>query len=112
MESLEPKYILSDVLPKIQDMPGLKNPFPKRKRGNKLVIFMALKLGEKGFDMSNVLLRLILYICQDTNYKIRLDGMRFFKEYLQDQKIIECDRFKEVYHGELLEMLKDEECYI
>lgn len=82
MESLDMKYVLSDILPKVQDMPGLKNPFPKRKRGNKLITFMALKLGEKGFDSSNILLKLILSLCHDINYKIRLDGIKFLKEYL------------------------------
>lgn len=43
---------------------------------------MAKRLGEKGFDYENILLKLILAICHDTNYKIRLDGIKFLKEYL------------------------------
>jgi hypothetical protein len=57
------------------------------------VIGMAKQLGEKGFDKDATLLKLILGICHDTNYKIRMDGVMFFKEYLKNKDIIKCPRF-------------------
>ena len=43
---------------------------------------MAKRLGESGMDMEPIILKLILAICHDTNYKIRMDGILFFKDYL------------------------------
>jgi len=74
--------VLKQILPVISEMTVLKNPFIKRKRGNRLVISLAKKLGEKGIDKDPLILKLILGICHDTNYKIRMDGVLFFKEYL------------------------------
>jgi hypothetical protein len=60
----------------------LKNPFPKRKRGNRLMTSLTKKLGEIGIDKDPMLMKLVLGICHDTNYKIRMDGVLFFKDYL------------------------------
>jgi hypothetical protein len=101
------------------DMPSLKNPLPKRKKGNRLLMSFAKQLGETGFDKEPGLLKLVLAICHDNNYKIRLDGVLFFKDYLlqkEDQKemetIVSHPRFKNVYISELLELLTDEEAYV
>jgi hypothetical protein len=64
------------------DMPSLKNPLPKRKKGNRLLMSFVKQLGEAGFDKEPGLLKLVLAICHDNNYKIRLDGVLFFKDYL------------------------------
>lgn len=56
-------------------MPGLKNPFVKRKRGNRLITSLALKIGESGFDKEPLIIKLSLGICNDNNYKIRMDGV-------------------------------------
>jgi hypothetical protein len=97
------------------DMPSLKNPVPKRKKGNRLLISFAKQIGEAGFDKEPAVLKLVQGICHDNNYKIRLDGAQFLKDYLQgDQKksIICHPRFKSIYLSELLELLNDEEAYI
>jgi hypothetical protein len=97
------------------DMPSLKNPVPKRKKGNRLLISFAKQIGEAGFDKEPAVLKLVQGICHDNNYKIRLDGAQFLKDYLQgDQKksIISHPRFKSIYLSELLELLNDEEAYI
>jgi hypothetical protein len=56
------------------DMPSLKNPVPKRKKGNRLLISFAKQIGEAGFDKEPAVLKLVQGICHDNNYKIRLDG--------------------------------------
>jgi hypothetical protein len=90
----------------------LKNPFAKRKRGNRLVTSLAKKLGEKGIDKEPLILKLILGICHDTNYKIRMDGILFFKEYLSYPQVLSHQRFKTIYLSEVIELLNDEEYYI
>ncbi len=96
-------------------MPSLKNPLPKRKKGNRLLITFAKQIGEVGFDKEPAVLKLLQGICHDNNYKIRLDGVLFFKDYLlgeQKSTIIAHPRFKNIYLSELLELLNDEESYI
>lgn len=54
---------------------------------------------------------MILQICQDNNYKIRRDGVIFLKEYFKYDKkrIVEHERFKNVYLPELIDFLNDED---
>jgi hypothetical protein len=70
---------------------------------------MAKTVGETGFDKENLIIKMILNILHDTNYKIRLDGVHFLKEYLKDEKVVQCDRFQSTYIYELIELLNDEE---
>lgn len=51
-------------------------------------------------------------ICHDNNYKIRMSGVHFLKEYLSLDGIIKCPRFSSVYVPELMDLLNDEEAYI
>lgn len=93
-------------------MPSLKNPHIKRKRGNRLATSFAKSVGEAGFDKDPTILKVILAICHDNNYKMRMDGVLFFKEYLMDEKVFKHSRFHNVYIPELIELLNDEEAYI
>jgi hypothetical protein len=74
----------------LKDIPGLKHPFPKRKRGNRLVFCVIKNCGEEGFDKDPLFNKLLMNICGDNNYKIRRDGCIFFKEYfkMHREKII------------------------
>ncbi len=108
-------YVLKQIFPVFMDMPSLKNPVPKRKKGNRLLISFAKQIGEEGFDKEPAVLKLVQGICHDNNYKIRLDGALFFKDYLlgeQKLKIVSHPRFKAIYLSEVLELLNDEEAYI
>lgn len=54
-------------------------------------------------------------ICSDNNYKIRRDGVLFFKEYFKEgdiKKIIKNDRFTETYLPTLLDFINDEDLHI
>ena len=44
------KFITENVINVIKDIPSLKNPLPKRQRGNRLVFCVAKHLGEEKFD--------------------------------------------------------------
>ena len=41
------------------DLPQLKNPMPKRKKGNRLLISFAKQIGEAGFDKEPSVLKQI-----------------------------------------------------
>ena len=53
-------------------------------------------------------------ICSDNNYKIRRDGVLFFKEYFKThtESIIKGERFKETYLPTLLDFINDEDIEI
>ena len=95
-------------------MPGLKHPFAKRKRGNRLVFSVAKNIGEENMDKDPLMLKLVMSICQDNNYKIRRDGVIFMKEYLKKdkEKIIKQDRFQDTYLPMLFDFLNDEDLHI
>lgn len=61
-----------------------------------------------------MIVRLVLGMCQDTNYQIRTEGAIFMKEYLQanHEKLVGTERFEEVYLPEIYELLNDEESYV
>lgn len=78
------QYVVKNIFPVFADIPSLKNPLPKRKKGNRLLMSLAKQIGEPGFDKEPAILKLVLAICHDNNYKIRMDGALFFKDYLCD----------------------------
>ena len=92
---VESKFLDESVIKVIKDIPSLKNPFPKRKLGNRLVFAVAKNVGEDGFDKNPTIMNVVLSICHDNNYKIRRDGVIFLKEYIQESKdkIIKSERF-------------------
>lgn len=44
---------------------------------------LARQIGEAGLDREPAVLKLVLAICHDNNYKIRMDGALFFKDYFR-----------------------------
>ena len=50
------KFISENVIKVIKDIPGLKNPTAKRKRGNRLVFSVAKHLGEDAFDKDPIIM--------------------------------------------------------
>lgn len=99
------------VIKAIKDIPALKNPFPKRKTGNVLVFAVAKSIGEIGIEKDPLILKLILGICHDNNYKIRRDGVIFFKEYIRQNKesLIGTERFTDTYLPLIIDFLSDED---
>ena len=59
-----------------------KNPLPRRIRGDKLLMALALNFGEHCFEEHKDILRKIQNICCDTSFIIRLDGVQFLNQYL------------------------------
>ena len=53
-----------------------------RKLGNRLLTSLAKRGGEEGFDADIKVLKQVVALFSDTNYKIRMDGAVFMKEYL------------------------------
>lgn len=60
------------------------------------------------------MLRSINNICTDNNYKIRRDGVLFFKDYFKTdtKRIVQSERFKESYLPTLIDFINDEDLEI
>ena len=80
------QFVVKNIFPVFMEMPSLTNPLPKRKKGTRLLMSFAKQIGEVGFDKEPSVLKMVLAICHDNNYKIRMDGVLFFKEYLSEDK--------------------------
>jgi len=85
-----------------------------RKLGNRLLTSLAKSCGEVGFDADIKVLKSVVALCGDTNYKIRIDGAIFMKEYLaiNFESLISSPRLKQTYIPEICELLNDEETQI
>ena len=83
---------------------------PKRKLGNRLYSGIAKAVGEKALDEVPQVIHTLVQVCQDPQYKIRLDGVCWLKEYLCSnfKELLGTERFEEVYLPELVELLNDE----
>ena len=114
VSKVDVKFVSENVMNVLKDIPGLKHPFPKRKRGNRLVFCVAKNVGEIGFDKEPLFHKLLMSICGDNNYKIRRDGCIFFIEYfkMRREEIIAGERFREVYLPTLIDFLNDEDLHI
>ena len=86
VQKVEPKFISDNVINPIKDVAGLKNPFAKRKHGNRILFAVAKNVGEKYFDKDQSIMKLCLSVCHDNNYKIRRDGVIFLKEYFKHNR--------------------------
>ena len=111
---IDPKFISEFVINPIKEVCGLKNPFAKRKHGNRILFAVAKNVGEKVFDSDPNIMKLCLSVCHDNNYKIRRDGVKFLKEYfnLNKEQILKSKRFEDVYLPELFDFLGDEDSHI
>lgn len=77
-------YVQLVAIQEIQKLIDRKSPFLRRKLGNRLLMSLVMKCGEPAIDSDRKILRLVLNVCSDTNYKIRTDGAVFFKHYLRE----------------------------
>ena len=107
-------YVQLVALKEIGELTDRKSKYERRKLGNRLVVEMAKAIGEEGMDEEPRVMQLIQSMCYDTNYKIRLDGAEFFKDYITANfaKLMESDQWDNVYLAELFELLGDEETYV
>ena len=111
---VEVSYVKSVALRVIQEMPSPKNPVARRMLGNRLVTTVAMNLSEASHEEEPVVFRLVMGMCQDTNYTVRRDGGIFFKEYLKknNKELMGTERLEEIYLPEIYELLNDEESYV
>jgi hypothetical protein len=111
---MAPAFVSDVVIEVIKELMAHKNTFAKRKLGSKMFFSVAKHTGEQFFDKDDRIVKLILQVCHDGNYKIRRDGVIFLREYFAHdrQRIINHSRFREVYVPELFEFLNDEDTLI
>jgi hypothetical protein len=103
-------YLQSSCIDIIADYPNPKNPFLKRKLGNRLFSGIGKNIGEKSLNEVPIVVRMLSDICQDMSYKIRMDGVLWLKEYLLEhhETLRSTPRFEETYLSEIQELLNDE----
>ena len=111
---VEVSYVKNVAMRVIQEMPSPKNPLARRMLGNRLVTTVAMNLSEESHEEEPVVFRLVMSMCQDTNYTVRRDGGIFFKEYLKKnhRELVGTERLEELYLPEIYELLNDEESYV
>lgn len=111
---VEVSYVKNVALRVIQEMPSPKNPIGRRMLGNRLVTTVAMNLSEASHEEEPVVFRLVMGICQDTNYTVRRDGGIFFRQYLKlnSKELMGTERLEELYLPEIYELLDDEESYV
>jgi hypothetical protein len=64
-------FLKQTTIKRIIDLPLLKNPYPLRKIGFELFLAIANAKGEEGFKAEPSILKLILGMCSDMNWKLR-----------------------------------------
>jgi len=89
----------------------LKTPFAQRKQGNRLINSIVLAHKEEALDWEPMLLKIILNMIMDNDWKIRMDSATFFRDYLP-QVLKVSTRFEMTYIPNLMELLNDEESFI
>ena len=114
VDKVAPGFVSTHVVAPIKELLTHGNPFPRRKLGNRMLFSVAKHTGEPFFDADPHTLKLVLAVCRDSNYKIRRDGVIFFKEYFEHarEQVVSNYRFQEVYLPELFELLNDEDSHI
>ena len=70
-----------------------------------------MEIGEEGLDKMPTYVSLMESVFQDNNYKLRIDGVIFLKDYFisKGEEIVKCSRFEEVYLIELCDFLSPDE---
>lgn len=111
---VEVSYVKNVALKVIIEMSSPKNPVARRMLGNRLVTTVAMSLSETSHEEEPMVFRLVMAMCQDTNYTVRRDGAIFFKEYLKknSKDLVGSERLEELYLPEIYELLNDEESYV
>ena len=96
-------FLQSVVLDVIADLPNPKNQMTKRKLGNRLFSGIGQNIGEKSLGQVKVVIQQLQDICQDMNYKIRMDGVLWIKDYLlKHHELLQgTPRFEDVYLPEI-----------
>lgn len=72
------------ALKQIAELTDRKSSFQRRLLGNRLLFSLMQNCGEDAIDEDRTVLRLVMQICGDTNYKIRTEGSIFMKKYIRD----------------------------
>lgn len=107
-------YVKLVALKVIQEMTERKSSFGQRKLGIKLLTSLINQCGEAAMDDEILILKMLMSICRDSNYKIRMDAAIFMKEYLaaNSEKLLKSTRLLQTYVPELIEMCTDEQTCI
>jgi hypothetical protein len=101
-----------ELVPFLQELLNNKSPIEHRKVGNKILFSVCQYVGEKGMDACPQYVKMMKSVFNETNYKLRRDGIIFLQKYFQNAELTELsqsDRFLYLYIPELLGYLEDED---
>lgn len=102
------------AIKQIAELTDRKSKFDRRKLGIRLLSSLILNCGEQALNQDKSILRLILGVCGDSNFKIRTDGAIFLKEFIKKnhEELIGSSRMTETYIPELMYLVTDDDYFI
>lgn len=99
-------------MPFLQELLNNKSPIEHRKVGNKILFNVCQNLGEAGLDECPSYVKLMKQVFNESNYKLRRDGIIFLQKYFKQQnleQLTKTDRYQFIYLPEMLVFLEDED---
>lgn len=100
-----------ELIPFLQDLLINKSPIENRKVGNRILFSIAANIGEKGLDEEYAYVKMMKSVFIENNFKLRIDGIVFLKNYFNSypdiEQLTKTERFEDLYLPELLGYLED-----
>ena len=72
-----------ELVPFLQELLNNKSPIEHRKVGNKILFSVCANIGEPGMDECPSFVKLMKSVFNETNYKLRRDGIIFLQRYFK-----------------------------
>ena len=77
------EHIRVHVIKQIVELPSKKQSYAKRKVGFEMFWALAEAKGEEGFKQEPHIIRIVMGMCTDTNWKLRKQGAQLLQAYLK-----------------------------
>lgn len=98
-------------MPFLTDLLNNKNPIEHRKVGNRILFAIAANIGETGLGSEVAYVKMMKQVFNESNFKLRIDGIKFLKTYFNNyndiKALTESERFDYLYLPELLIYMED-----
>lgn len=78
------EYIRYTVIKRIAELPSLKQTMPWRKIGFEMFWSLAMAKGEELIKSEPLMMKTIVSMCTDNNWRIRRDAAKYLKEFLSE----------------------------
>jgi hypothetical protein len=107
-------YVKLVAVKVIQQMTDRKSAFSQRKLGIRLLGCLIKRCGEAAMDEDPLIRKILMQLCRDSNYKIKMEAAIILKEYLSGNcpALPTSARLQQTYIPELVDMCSDEQTCI